>query len=102
MNTDDQCSLNTKDLDFIFEYENDSSKDVFSIGRETCYNDFVVPGQLLPGPLGYTSGPTSRFACRIECMRKQPYSCFVYAGAFDHNNKVCTRNTFVLFIMYSI
>ena len=93
----DQSSLNTKDLDFVIEYEKDPTKDIFSIGRETCHNDFVVPGQLFPGPLGYTCGPTSRFACRIECMRTYPFSCFVFAGAFDQYNKV-----FFLHSMYRL
>ncbi|CAI5719057.1 unnamed protein product [Peronospora farinosa] len=80
----------------VTEFHEDSSVDMFQIGRMPCrQNDFVIPG-----PRVGASGTISRYAARIVCSREPPFECRLFAGGFDaarrmstagHALKYCTR-----------
>jgi hypothetical protein len=68
------------------EFRPDCTKDIYQIGRAVnVKNDFVLPGQIHIDEFGNTSGPISRFACRIECERLPPFRCFIFSGGFGGN-----------------
>lgn len=76
----------------IVEYTHDSDKDMFQIGRSTeNMIDFVVT-DTSPGG-GATEGPSaqstiSRYACRILCDRRPPYTARIYAAGFDASSNI--------------
>ncbi|XP_028626997.1 E3 ubiquitin-protein ligase pellino homolog 3 isoform X1 [Grammomys surdaster] len=76
----------------IVEYTHDSDKDMFQIGRSTeNMIDFVVT-DTSPGG-GATEGPSaqstiSRYACRILCDRRPPYTARLYAAGFDASSNI--------------
>lgn len=73
----------------VVEYAYDPCKDVFQLGRAVNGgNDFIVPGVLHVDDEGCTTGPISRWACRIECERLPPFRSFIFAGGFDPIHKV--------------
>lgn len=73
----------------VVEYANDACKDVFQLGRAVNGgNDFILPGVLHVDDEGCTTGPVSRWACRVECERLPPFRSFIYAGGFDPIRKV--------------
>ena len=62
------------------------------IGRsaDQCINYVVVETEVnREGWEQYKANSTvSRYACRILCERKPPYTARVYAAAFDTNRKI--------------
>uniref|UniRef100_A0A8C6EC76 Pellino E3 ubiquitin protein ligase family member 3 n=1 Tax=Microcebus murinus TaxID=30608 RepID=A0A8C6EC76_MICMU len=76
----------------IVEYTHDSDTDMFQIGRSTeNMIDFVVT-DTSPGG-GATEGPSaqstiSRYACRILCDRRPPYTARIYAAGFDASSNI--------------
>jgi hypothetical protein len=73
----------------VLEYQADPTRDVFQVGRAVNGgNDFVVPGVLHVDDEGCTTGPISRWACRIESERLPPFRSFIYACGFDPVNRV--------------
>lgn len=68
----------------VLKHQNNPLRDVFQVGRAMAGgNDFTVPGVLHVDDEGCTTGPVSRYACRIECERLPPFRVFIYAGGFD-------------------
>ena len=56
-------------------------------------------GKDATGQVMYKGNSTvSRYACRIICERKPPYTARLYAGAFDTNNRIkpLVSRTFIL------
>ncbi|XP_032975702.1 E3 ubiquitin-protein ligase pellino homolog 3 isoform X4 [Rhinolophus ferrumequinum] len=76
----------------IVEYTHDSDTDMFQIGRSTeNMIDFVVT-DTSPGG-GTAEGPSaqstiSRYACRILCDRRPPYTARIYAAGFDASSNI--------------
>ncbi|XP_068411209.1 E3 ubiquitin-protein ligase pellino homolog 3 isoform X3 [Eschrichtius robustus] len=76
----------------IVEYTHDSDTDMFQIGRSTeNMIDFVVT-DTSPGG-GAAEGPSaqstiSRYACRILCDRRPPYTSRIYAAGFDASSNI--------------
>ncbi|XP_027815428.1 E3 ubiquitin-protein ligase pellino homolog 3 isoform X4 [Ovis aries] len=76
----------------IVEYTHDSDTDMFQIGRSTeNMIDFVVT-DTSPGG-GAAEGPSaqstiSRYACRILCDRRPPYTARIYAAGFDASSNI--------------
>ncbi|XP_045429762.1 E3 ubiquitin-protein ligase pellino homolog 3 isoform X4 [Pipistrellus kuhlii] len=76
----------------IVEYTHDSDTDMFQIGRSTeNMIDFVVT-DTSPGG-GVAEGPSpqstiSRYACRILCDRRPPYTARLYAAGFDASSNI--------------
>ncbi|XP_075401450.1 E3 ubiquitin-protein ligase pellino homolog 3 isoform X3 [Tenrec ecaudatus] len=76
----------------IVEYTQDSDTDMFQIGRSTeNMIDFVVT-DTSPGG-GASEGPSaqstiSRYACRILCDRRPPYTARIYAAGFDASSNI--------------
>ncbi|XP_049636122.1 E3 ubiquitin-protein ligase pellino homolog 3 isoform X2 [Suncus etruscus] len=76
----------------IVEYTHDSDTDMFQIGRSTeNMIDFVVT-DTSPGGAS-TEGPSaqstiSRYACRILCDRRPPYTARIYAAGFDASSNI--------------
>ncbi|XP_030689362.1 E3 ubiquitin-protein ligase pellino homolog 3 isoform X3 [Globicephala melas] len=76
----------------IVEYTHDSDTDMFQIGRSTeNMIDFVVT-DTSPGG-GAAEGPSaqstiSRYACRILCDRRLPYTARIYAAGFDASSNI--------------
>ncbi|XP_054581528.1 E3 ubiquitin-protein ligase pellino homolog 3 isoform X2 [Eptesicus fuscus] len=76
----------------IVEYTHDSDTDMFQIGRSTeNMIDFVVT-DTSPGG-GVAEGPSpqstiSRYACRILCDRRPPYTARIYAAGFDASSNI--------------
>ncbi|XP_051682677.1 E3 ubiquitin-protein ligase pellino homolog 3 isoform X3 [Oryctolagus cuniculus] len=76
----------------IVEYTHDSDTDMFQIGRSTeNMIDFVVT-DTSPGG-GAAEGPSaqstiSRYACRILCARRPPYTARIYAAGFDASSNI--------------
>ena len=62
------------------------------VGRsaDQCINYVVVETEVTrEGREQYKANSTvSRYACRILCERKPPYTARIYAAAFDTNNKI--------------
>lgn len=80
------------------ETQQTMTRDVFQVGRAVNGgNDFIVPGVLHVDDEGCTTGPVSRWACRVECERLPPFRSFVYACGFDPVHQV--RLTFLIFIV---
>ncbi|XP_059785811.1 E3 ubiquitin-protein ligase pellino homolog 3 isoform X3 [Balaenoptera ricei] len=76
----------------IVEYTHDSDTDMFQIGRSTeNMIDFVVTDT--PPGGGAAEGPSaqstiSRYACRILCDRRPPYTSRIYAAGFDASSNI--------------
>lgn len=90
----------------VLEYQADPTRDVFQVGRAVNGgNDFVVPGVLHVDDEGCTTGPISRWACRIESERLPPFRSFIYACGFDPVNRVSLlqrfNELFTIFFVYS-
>ncbi|XP_010634184.1 E3 ubiquitin-protein ligase pellino homolog 3 isoform X3 [Fukomys damarensis] len=76
----------------IVEYTHDSDTDMFQIGRSTeNMIDFVVTdtspgGNAVEGPSAQST--ISRYACRILCDRRPPYTARIYAAGFDASSNI--------------
>lgn len=84
-------------------FQSDPTRDMFQLGRAVNGgNDFVVPGVLHVDDEGCTTGPISRWACRIECERLPPFRSFVYACGFDPVHKVSQTAFYILLSVLDI
>lgn len=76
----------------VTEYGHDPNTDLFQIGRSADSAIAFVVVETVSGPDGkrnYKSNSTvSRYACRIQCERKPPYSARLYAAAFDTRGRI--------------
>lgn len=81
----------------VVPYEHDNETDMFQVGRSAeSQIDFVVidvvAGSSLPTAKRKNYPPTqstiSRFACRILCDRKPPYTARIYAAGFDSSMNI--------------
>jgi len=81
----------------VVPYVHDESTDMFQIGRSTEEQiDYVVmdimPGSSIPNHRNKNQQPQqstiSRFACRIVCDRKPPYTARIYAAGFDSSMNI--------------
>ena len=80
----------------VVPYVPDADTDMFQIGRSTEDQiDFVVidiaPGVSLPAnrtDQQPQQSTISRFACRIVCDRKPPYTARIYAAGFDNSMNI--------------
>ncbi|XP_034407491.1 E3 ubiquitin-protein ligase pellino homolog 1b isoform X1 [Cyclopterus lumpus] len=77
----------------VVEYNQDSNKDMFQIGRSTeSPIDFVVTdtvaGSQSNADTQSVQSTISRFACRIMCQRTPPYTARIYAAGFDSSKNI--------------
>ncbi|XP_030636312.1 E3 ubiquitin-protein ligase pellino homolog 1 [Chanos chanos] len=77
----------------VVEYTQDSTTDMFQIGRSTeSPIDFVVmdtvPGSHSKADTQSSQSTISRFACRIICQRSPPYTARIYAAGFDSSKNI--------------
>lgn len=77
----------------VVEYANDSSTDMFQIGRSTePVIDFVVmdtvPGAKTQKDCVVSESTISRFACRIIVERNPPHTSRIYAAGFNSTNNI--------------
>ena len=76
----------------VTEYGHDPRTDLFQIGRSAdSAIDFVVVETVTgeDGKKTFKSNSTvSRYACRVQCERKPPYSARLYAAAFDVHGRI--------------
>ncbi|XP_070639172.1 E3 ubiquitin-protein ligase pellino homolog 3 isoform X4 [Bos indicus] len=76
----------------IVEYTHDGDTDMFQIGRSTENMIDLVVTDTSPGG-GAAEGPSaqstiSRYACRILCDRRPPYTARIYAAGFDASSNI--------------
>jgi pellino protein len=73
--------LNKHERGYV-EFTQDATKDMFQIGRAPS-NDVILNG------LNTSHGSAmSRYSCRIDCQRSEPFECRIYAGGFDEENEL--------------
>lgn len=63
--------------------------DVYQFGRSECgANDWILRGLTGEADAGQgrnKRGSVSRYSCRIVCSKQAPYTCRIYAGAFNES-----------------
>ena len=77
----------------IVQYDQDTSTDMFQIGRSSeAPIDFVVmdtiPGNQRSKTKMVSQSTISRFACRIIVDRDAPYAARIYAAGFDSGRNI--------------